>query len=134
MPEPSHLAAEFVERDERQALRMQRYLIAAGTSVLVCLMLISLAFLQALPWRAVLAGMTVIAVLLVIFYVVFRTGLNLRFVDPSLTTEQAARSGQRQAGGGHRVCGAARRAAMVRGDGRLRQPAAPAPFRQPPRP
>ena len=90
MPEPSHLAAEFVERDERQALRMQRYLIAAGTSVLVCLMLIWLAFLQALPWRAALAGMTVIAVLLVIFYVVFRTGLNLRFADPSLTTEQAA--------------------------------------------
>src|SRR5437763_9482173 len=90
MPEPSHLAAEFVERDERQALRMQRYVIAAGTSVLVCLMLIWLAFLQALPWRAALAGMTVIAVLLVIFEVVFRTGFNLRFADPSLTTEQAA--------------------------------------------
>src|SRR5438105_1873612 len=56
MPEPSDLAAEFVERDERQALRMQRYLIAAGTSVLVCLMLIWLAFLHALPWRAALAG------------------------------------------------------------------------------
>ncbi len=63
---------------------------AAGTSVLVCVMLIWLAFLQALPWRAALTGMTAIAVLLVIFYVVFRTGLNQRFADPSLTTEQAA--------------------------------------------
>ncbi len=90
MPEPPDLAAEFVERDERQALRMRRYLMAAGTSVLVCVILLWLAFLQALPWRAALAGMTAIAVLLVIFYVVFRTGLNQRFADPSLTTEQAA--------------------------------------------
>jgi hypothetical protein len=37
MPEPPSLGAEFVKRDERQALRTQRYLIAAGTSVLVCL-------------------------------------------------------------------------------------------------
>ena len=116
MPEPSHLAAEFVERDERQALRMQRYLIAAGTSVLVCLMLISLAFLQALPWRAVLAGMRIAKVV------------------GTVTLNRCHPLAQRQAGGAHRVCGAARRAAMVRGDGRLRQPAAPAPFRQPPRP
>ncbi len=84
------LAAEFVGRDARQALRMQRYLIAAGSSVLVCLTLIVFAFLQLLPWRAALHGSLAIALLLVLFYLVFRTGFNLRFSDPSLTTEQAS--------------------------------------------
>jgi diguanylate cyclase len=90
MPEPQSLAAEFVERDERQALRMQRYVIAAGTSVLVCLTLILFAFLQLVPWRAALHGSLAIALLLAVFYLVFRTGLNLRFADPSLTTAQAS--------------------------------------------
>ena len=89
MPAPLGLAAEFVERDERQALRMTRYLIAAGTSVLVCLTLILFAFWHLVPWRAALHGSLAIAVLLVLFYLVFRTGFNLRFSDPSLTTEQA---------------------------------------------
>jgi diguanylate cyclase len=90
MPERQSLAAEFVERDERQALRMQRYVIAAGTSVLVCLTLILFAFLQLVPWRAALHGSLAIALLLAVFYLVFRTGLNLRFADPSLTTAQAS--------------------------------------------
>ena len=124
----------------------------------------------------------------------FRSGLNLRFADPSLTTEQVgaaivflayimyhagparaalmlfylvamlfgvlrlnatrlmvlallahrrarhgaaphlpARSGDGRARCVHRVRGAGDRAAVVRGDGRLRQPAARAPVRQQPR-
>jgi len=89
MPAPEGFAAEFVERDERQALRMRRYLMAAGTSVLVCLLLILFALLQLLPWRAALHGSLAVAVLLVLFYLVFRTGFNLRFSDPSLAIEQA---------------------------------------------
>ena len=90
MSEPPALAAEFIERDERQALRMRRYLMAAGTSLLVCLILILFAFLQLVPWRAALHGSLAIAAWLAIFYLVFRTGFNLRFSDPSLTTEQAS--------------------------------------------
>jgi hypothetical protein len=53
--------------DERQALRIGRFFMAAGTSLVVCLALLALPAL---------------------FYLVFRTGLNLRLSDPSLTTEQ----------------------------------------------
>ena len=76
------------ERDERQALRMRRYLMAAGTSVLMCLTLFVCAFLEFLPWRAAIEGTAGVVVLIVLFYAVFRSGLNLRFSDPSLTTEQ----------------------------------------------
>jgi len=81
--------AELTARDERQALRMRRYLMAAGTSLLVCLILIAFAFLQLVPWRAALHGSLAVAACLAVFYLVFRTGLNLHFADPSLTTEQA---------------------------------------------
>ena len=82
-------AAQLTARDERQALRMRRYLMAAGTSVLMALILIAFAALQLLPWRAALHGSVAVGVCLAIFYLVFRTGLNLRFSDPSLTTQQA---------------------------------------------
>ena len=78
----------FVERDERQALRMRRHLMAAGTSLLLCLTLAVFAFLQILPWGVALQGIVGVAVLTLGFYAAFRTGFNLRFGDPSLTTPQ----------------------------------------------
>ena len=75
-------------RDESQALRMRRYLMAAGTSLLLCLTLLASAFVERLPWRVAIEGSAAILALIVLFYVIFRTGLNLRFSDPSLTTEQ----------------------------------------------
>jgi diguanylate cyclase (GGDEF)-like protein len=86
----AHAVAELTARNQQQALRMRRYLMAAGTSVLVCLILIFFAILQLVPWRAALHGSLAVAVCLAVFYLVFRTGLNLRFADPSLTTEQAS--------------------------------------------
>jgi diguanylate cyclase (GGDEF)-like protein len=80
----------LLSRDESQALRMRRYLMAAGTSLLFCLTLLVLAFLGRLPWNVAREGTLAILALVVLFYVVFRTGLNLRFADPSLTTEQLA--------------------------------------------
>jgi diguanylate cyclase (GGDEF)-like protein len=74
--------------DERQSLRFGRFLMAAGTSVLVSLALLLLAFLGLLPWRTALEGTAGILTLIALFFVLFRTGLNLRFSDPSLTTEQ----------------------------------------------
>lgn len=74
--------------DQRQAARMGRFLMAAGTSVLVCVTLVVCAALGLLPWRAALEGSGGILALIVIFYVLFRTGANLYFSDPSLTTEQ----------------------------------------------
>src|SRR5574341_1416076 len=74
--------------DERQSLRLGRFLMATGTSLLVCLALLLFAFLDLLPWRAALEGTAGVVVIGLAFFVLFRTGLNLRFSDPSLTTEQ----------------------------------------------
>ena len=69
---------------------MARFLMAAGTSLLVALALLVCAFLDLLAWRAALIGTGGIVALIALFYALFRTGLNLRFEDPSLTTEQVA--------------------------------------------
>ncbi len=74
--------------DARQALRMRRYFMAAATSMLMPLLLLFLAGVglvrdEAFVWSAGLVG-----ALVVLFFIVFRIGLNLRFRDPSLTGEQ----------------------------------------------
>lgn len=74
--------------DERQSLRLGRFLMAAGTSLLISLALLLFAFLGLLPWRAAIEGTAGLLTLMLAFFVLFRTGLNLRFADPSLTTEQ----------------------------------------------
>src|SRR5687767_4990816 len=80
---------EFFPADERQTLRIGRFLMAAGTSLLVCVALSVCAFLGLVPWEVALMGAGGILVLSLAFYVLFRGGLNLRFRDPSLTTEMA---------------------------------------------
>jgi diguanylate cyclase (GGDEF)-like protein len=67
---------------------MGRFFMAAGTSLLVCLALFLCAFLDLLPWRAATGGAAGIVTLAVLFHLLFRTGLNLRFADPTLTMEQ----------------------------------------------
>lgn len=84
----SEAAVGLPARDERQSLRVGRFLMAAGTSLLVALALWICAFLGLLPWRAAIDGSIGIVALVVLFYALFRSGLNLRFGDPSLTTEQ----------------------------------------------
>ena len=78
----------FFPADERQSLRVGRLLMSAGTSLLVCVALVFCAFLNLLPWRVALQGTAGVITLAVVFYLLFRTGLNLRFADPSLTAEQ----------------------------------------------
>src|SRR6185503_14761321 len=84
----SEAAVGLPERDERQTLRLARFLMAAGTSLLVCLALAICAFLGLLPWRAAIDGTIGIVALVVFFAALFRSGLNQRFADPGLTTEQ----------------------------------------------
>ena len=74
--------------DPRQALRLRRFGIAAGSYALGIL-LIALGAWMGYAGPEVLA--TVVAIALVAnaaFYVAFRSGLNLRAADPSLTAEQ----------------------------------------------
>ena len=80
----------FFPADERQSLRIGRFLMAAGTSLLACVALVLCAFLGLLPWRVAIEGTAGVVTLMLGFYALFRSGLNLRFADPSLTTEQVA--------------------------------------------
>jgi diguanylate cyclase (GGDEF)-like protein len=79
----------FFPADERQTLRIGRFLMATGTSLLVCVALCVCAFLGLVPWEIAIKGTTGVIALSVAFYAMFRGGLNLRFKDPSLTTEMA---------------------------------------------
>ena len=74
--------------DERQSLRLGRFLMAGGSSLLIILALCLFAFLGLLPWRAAVEGAAGIVTLIALFFLVFRSGFNLRFADPSLSTEQ----------------------------------------------
>jgi len=73
-----------------EAVRVGGVLMAAGTALLVCFALFVCAFLDLLPWQAAIEGTAGIATLAALFYLMVRTGLNLRFGDPSLATEQTA--------------------------------------------
>src|SRR2546426_12685525 len=77
-----------IPRDESQALRMRRYLMAAGTSLLLCVTLFIFALVERLPWRVAIEGTAGGVVLVPIFYVLFRPRPHLRFSAPSLTTDQ----------------------------------------------
>jgi diguanylate cyclase (GGDEF)-like protein len=74
----------------RKAMRVGGLLMAAGTALLVCLSLLVCAFLDFLPWHVAIEGTAGVVGLVAAFYVLVRTGLNQRFSDPSLATEQAA--------------------------------------------
>jgi diguanylate cyclase (GGDEF)-like protein len=74
-------------RDARQALRLKRYLMAASTSLLAAVALFICHWLGLLPLRTAVGGAALIGLFVVLFFAVFRSGLNLRFRDPSLTGE-----------------------------------------------
>ena len=77
----------FPKDDPKQAHRIRQYLIAVGTSVLVWALLFLLyweGYLEEAGLIHVTGGMLFFFGL---FYALFRSGLNLRFRDPSLTVE-----------------------------------------------
>ena len=78
----------FLPADKRQALRVRRFLMAAATSNLVILAFFLSAWLGIVPLDAAIRSACGIGALIVIFYVLLRSGLNLHFSDPSLTAEQ----------------------------------------------
>jgi signal transduction histidine kinase/CheY-like chemotaxis protein len=78
--------------DERQALRLRRYLLASGTSLMVIVLLYVAYLLGGLEWVGFVRGTALILFWLVLFYAVLRSGLNRRFRDASLTMPQLASS------------------------------------------
>lgn len=83
-------ALRFFPEDARQALRLRRYLMAAGTSLLAVAALFFCVRVEVLPMAVALEGTAIILALIALFYAAFRSGLNLRRSDPSLTAEQIA--------------------------------------------
>ncbi|MHB9098004.1 MAG: ATP-binding protein, partial [Syntrophales bacterium] len=80
------------QENKEQAVRMRRYQMAAGSSFMVSV-------LAALCWWQGILGLTpflgasvAILFLIALFYLLFRTGGNLRFADPSLTLPQIVTS------------------------------------------
>lgn len=78
--------------DHRQALRMRRFQMAAGTSFMVIVLLFVAYLLDGLDRTGLIGGSALITFWVALFYVLLRTGLNLRFRDPSLTLPQLSSS------------------------------------------
>ena len=74
--------------DPRQSVRLRRFLLASATYA-ICVPLLALAYAMGMIERApaLLVGALMIGVNLLL-YLVFRTGLNMRYADPSLTRLQ----------------------------------------------
>ena len=78
--------------DHRQALRTRRFLMAAGTSLMV-IALLGVAYLfGGLEWTGLVQGTALILLWVAVFYAALRTGLNRKLSDPSMTVPQVASS------------------------------------------
>jgi signal transduction histidine kinase/DNA-binding response OmpR family regulator len=77
---------------ERQALRMRRFLMAAGTSAMVVALLAVAYWMGGIQFEGFAWGTALIAFWVGLFYILIRTGANLRFKDASMTMPQLASS------------------------------------------
>ena len=74
--------------DLNQVLRMHRYFIAAGSSFLVVGLLFACSRLGVLSNAAFYQSAALVLLSCLVYYLLFRSGLNRRFSDPSLTVHQ----------------------------------------------
>src|SRR5512134_178588 len=86
-PEASAAPQAVLPDKSRQALRLKRYLIGAGTSLLAAAALFIGYWLGLLPLNIAVGGAALIGFFVVLFYGLFRSELNLRFRDPRLTAQ-----------------------------------------------
>ena len=92
VPASAQGLALIPEDDARQALRLRRYLLAAGTSMMVIVLLLLAYLLGGLEWEGLVYGTGLILLWVAVFYTALRTGFNQRFRDASLTMPQLASS------------------------------------------
>ncbi|MGE3492507.1 MAG: response regulator [Vicinamibacterales bacterium] len=78
------------EDDGRQALRMRRLMMAAGTSLMVIALLGITYLFGGLEWTGFVQGAALILFWIAVFFFILSSGLNLRFKDHSLTLPQIA--------------------------------------------
>lgn len=74
--------------DAKQTLRMCRYFVAAGTSLLAIGLMFACYVQGVLTREAFFEIAAVVLLAILVFYIVFRSGLNLKLADPSLTEPQ----------------------------------------------
>ena len=74
--------------DWKQELRLRRFFMAF-TVYILCICVGYISYLaQILEWKAVVGFLILIPIANIILYIAFRTGINLRMNDPSLTSVQ----------------------------------------------
>jgi signal transduction histidine kinase/CheY-like chemotaxis protein len=81
-----------MQRNDRQALRMRRYTMAAGTSLMVIALLFVAYLFGGIERTGLVRGTLLILFWVAVFYAALRSGLNLKFRDPSLTMLQLTSS------------------------------------------
>jgi diguanylate cyclase (GGDEF)-like protein/PAS domain S-box-containing protein len=69
----------------RILLRWSRFIMATLTSTALCVLMVTLYFLGMIPGDLALRASAVIQGFVLLFYLLFRTGLNRKVADPSLT-------------------------------------------------
>jgi diguanylate cyclase (GGDEF)-like protein len=84
MADPSSTALEAV----KQSIRLHRFLLATVFSLLYLLVLMVFYFADAMAGRTLVEAAAIVAAFVLAFFLLFRSGLNLRSPDPSLTAWQ----------------------------------------------
>jgi diguanylate cyclase len=74
--------------DRKQALRIRRFFMAF-TAYILCASIAYISYLaHIMEWQAIFGFLIIIPIINITLYIIFRTGLNLRMADPSLTSVQ----------------------------------------------
>jgi diguanylate cyclase len=74
--------------DQKQALRIRRFFMAF-TAYILCTCLAYISYLaNIMEWEGILGFLIILPIINITLYIIFRTGLNLRMADPSLTSVQ----------------------------------------------
>jgi signal transduction histidine kinase/CheY-like chemotaxis protein len=81
-------AALRAREESRQRLRLKRFLLASAFSIVYLLVLFLFHAQGKVDLATLVEAAAIVVVLIAAFFGIFRLGLNLRFVDPSLTTYQ----------------------------------------------
>lgn len=79
------MAWSFFPADERQRVRVERVLLAAGGSLFAIVVALALAASDLLPLRQTAIFCCIVTALVIGGYALIRSGLNLWFSDPNLT-------------------------------------------------
>ena len=87
-PDAVRESASSSREETRQRLRLKRFLLASGSSIVYLVVLVIFTAHGRIDVATLAQAGALVVGLIVAFYVVFRLGLNLRFADPSLTAPQ----------------------------------------------